>query len=277
MLRSSHTEKVPLPLSIVSGFDWKTAAPEDVDYQYSPSKFATRPLVEYLAEYKERSTDVDVSVLRIKHAPLLIFIHGGYWQSLSASDCYFNAVDAGREGIALHAVEYTLAPHASISQIIDECVADIEKTIEELQPTTVVIAGSSAGAHLTAMCVREASIAQRIKGVALLSGVYDLRPLVRTPTNDPLHLTNDSAAGLSPQLLPFTHFTPHALLAVGTHEPPEFIRQNAEYGQVLTDNRVAVSTLVVENRDHFDLPYDLLKQGTQVGDWCLNILKGRPQ
>jgi len=258
----------------MSGFDWRTASAEEVDFQYSPSKFAKRPLAEYLAEYAVRSASVDPKSLRTMKSPLLIFIHGGYWQSLSAADSLYHGHDAEREEVALHAVEYTLAPFASLEQIIDECIADVKKTISELQPTRVVIAGSSAGAHLTAMCARDAEIAERIDGIALLSGVYDLRPLVCTPTNDPLHLTEESAAAVSPQLLSFTRSSIRALLAVGRHEPPEFIRQNAEFAEHLKNNGTSATTSVLEDRDHFDLPYDLLQRGTQVGDWCLNILKG---
>ena len=261
----------------MSGFNWRTATPDEVDYQYSPSKFAKRPLAEYLAEYAERSAEVDASLLRRKDSPLLVFIHGGYWQSLSAADSLYNGPKAAQEGVAFHAVDYTLAPDSSIEEIVNECIVDVKKTIAELNPTRVVIAGSSAGAHLAAMCARDAEIAARISGVALLSGVYDLRPLVCTPTNDPLHLTLETAAEVSPQLLPFTHSAQNALLAVGRHEPPEFIRQNAEYGESLARQGVNVTTTIVEDRDHFDLPYDLLVRGTQVGDWCLNILKGTEQ
>lgn len=265
---------VPLPWSEMSGFDWRTATPEEVDYQYSPSKFAKRPLDEYLKEYATRSATVDAAGVRQAHKPLLIFIHGGYWQKLSAADSLFNGHDAISEGIALHAVEYTLAPHASIAEMINECIAGVSRTITELQPTRVILAGSSAGAHLAAMCTRNEFIASHVDGVALLSGIYDVRPLVVTPTNDPLHLTMESAADISPQLLPLPYVVTNSLLAVGGHEPPEFIRQNAEFGQRLLDEGSAVQVLVEEHLDHFDLPYDLLKRGTKVGDWCLKILKG---
>ncbi|MEY3656682.1 MAG: hypothetical protein RL114_1040 [Actinomycetota bacterium] len=261
----------------MSGFDWQTATPDEVDYQYSPSKFAKRPLSEYLADYAADSAGVDASLLRQQGTPLLIFIHGGYWQSLSAADSLYNGPKAMQEGVSFHAVDYTLAPDASIEEIVNECIVDVKKTIAELKPTRIVIAGSSAGAHLTAMCARNAEIASHIHGVALLSGVYDLRPLVFTPTNDPLHLTLETAAEVSPQLLPITSFASHALLAVGVYEPEEFIRQNAEFAELLMANNVNCTTMVLEDRDHFDLPYDLLQRGTQVGDWCLNILKGTEQ
>ena len=145
---------VPLPWSEMSGFDWRTATPEEVDYQYSPSKFAKRPLDEYLKEYATRSARVDAAGVRQAHKPLLIFIHGGYWQKLSAADSLFNGHDAISEGIALHAVEYTLAPNASIPEMIDECIADVSRTIKELDPTRVILAGSSTSLPLLFLASR---------------------------------------------------------------------------------------------------------------------------
>lgn len=257
-------------------FNWQSATDADVDHQYSPSRHALRPLDEYLAEYHELSSQHDADALRQPRRPLLIYIHGGYWQRLSAADSLFNAEDAIAEGISLHAVEYTLAPFASVPDIIEECITDVEKTIAELEPTHVVLAGCSAGAHLAAMCAREYAIASKLSGVVLLSGIYDLRPLVVTETNDPLHLTPESAAAISPQLLAPTHGLSRALCAVGESESSEFIRQNAEYADHLQISGTTTETMVVANRDHFNLPYDLLRRGTLVGDWTLAQLLKEP-
>lgn len=259
----------------MSNFDWTTATDEDVDFQYSPSRHALRPLDEYLHEYAELSSPYRTTQLTTSGSPLLIYIHGGYWQRLSAGDSLFNAPDAISHGISLHAVEYTLAPHASVEEIVQECIADVLKVIKELQPSRVVVAGCSAGAHLSAMCARHSEIQPRIDGVALLSGIYDVQPIVRTPTNDPLHLTLESARDISPQLLRAVTPPERALLAVGQHESSEFIRQNAAYGELLRENGSDVSISVVPDRDHFNLPYDLLRSGTLVGDWVLNVLKGK--
>ena len=252
-----------------SQFDWTSASAKDVDHQYSPSQHSLRPIDDYLAEYHSLSIRHDAESLRIPNTPLLIYIHGGYWQRLSAADSLFNASDAIAEGISLHAVEYTLAPRASIAEIVTECIADVVSVIAELQPTRVVLAGCSAGAHLAAMCARNREIVQHLTGLGLLSGIYDLRPLVVTPTNDPLHLTRQSADELSPQLLPPIEYLSGALLAVGRAESSEFIRQNHEYAEHLRIGGTQVEELVVEERDHFNLPYDLLKRGTLVGDWVL--------
>lgn len=266
-------ENALYPESMTS-FDWRTATADEVDWQYSPSKFALRPLDEYFSEYRARSESFVPEELVAQGHPLLIYIHGGYWQALSANDSRFLAADAQRLGVSLHAVEYTLAPHASVEQIVHECLVDVARVIQQLNPSRVVLAGSSAGAHLAAMCARDAVIAPLLDGVALLSGVYDVRPLVVTPTNDALHLDENSATRISPQLLNSSSQLRNALLAVGQHESSEFIRQNAEYATHLA--RIGTNTVceVVANRDHFDLPYDLLSAGTTVGDWVLNILKG---
>lgn len=258
-------------MSARESFDWRTATPSEVDEEYSPSRFARRPLEEYLDEYRSLSAPFDAESLRVAGKPLLVYIHGGYWQRLSAADSLFNAADAVREDVSLHAVEYTLAPTATIDRIVDECITDVIAITERLAPERVVLAGCSAGAHLVAMCSREPRISARLDGAVLLSGIFDLRPLVVTPTNDPLALDAESAAALSPQLLEPPALCA-ALCAVGDHESGEFIRQNDAFADRLRSGGTDVSCVVVPGRDHFDLPYDLLKRGTTVGDWTLSRL-----
>ena len=257
----------------MDGFDWRTASDEEVDHQYSPSRFALRPLQDYLVEYRERSSRHDPDALGQPGRPLLIYIHGGYWQRLSAADSLFVADDATTEGVSLHAVEYVLAPQGTIPRMVDECVADVLATVARLRPTRTVLAGCSAGAHLAAMCARDPRVAAVTDGIVLLSGIYDVRPFVRTTDNDALGLDEASAAAVSPQLLDAPAVPARALCAVGGHESSEFVRQNTEYASRLRSLGCESTAVVVPHRDHFDLPYDLLARGTAVGDWVLGILE----
>ncbi|MGA1362593.1 MAG: alpha/beta hydrolase [Ilumatobacteraceae bacterium] len=255
------------------GFDWRTADDAEVDLQYSPSLFSTRPLEEYLREYAQLSEPwVGTSTVR-RGQPLLVYIHGGYWQRLSAAESLFNAADAAAHGVSLHAVEYTLAPVATVEQIVVECITEVSRVVDAAGAPRVALAGCSAGAHLVAMCAMSPVLAGRIDCAVLLSGIYDLRPLVRTPTNDPLGLDEPRAAALSPQLHTITRFAPHAVVAAGRHDPPEFIRQSAEFAEHLRASGVDTVHELVEDRDHFDLPYDLLRSGTVVGDHVLGRLR----
>lgn len=257
----------------MSVFEWRSATPEQVDHEYSPSRHALRPLDEYLAEYARRSAGVAPSTLMTPGAPLLIYIHGGYWQQLSAAESLFNAADATRHGVSLHAVDYDLAPEATVEEIIAQCISDVTDTLEALRPSRTVLAGCSAGAHLAAMCARDGRISGAVDGLALLSGIYDLRPLVVTPTNDALGLDTERAARLSPLLLTASQSPSRSLCAVGRHESSEFMRQNREMAAHLRTAGAEVVDIVVDGRDHFDLPYDLLASGTAVGDWVLEVLE----
>ena len=252
-------------------FDWTTAPDKEVDFEYSPSQHALKPLSEYLVDYRTLSAVHNANDLRVVGQPLLIYIHGGYWQRLSAADSLFNAPGAQRHNVSLHAVEYTLAPHATIPQIIGECIKDVLGIIESLSPSHVVLAGCSAGAHLAAMCSLDARISAELNGLALLSGIYDVRPIVRTTINDPLFLNAQSSAEISPFLLA-AGIVSTALLAVGAHESREFKRQNREYAAHLKTAGAEVQVREVQNRDHFNLPYDLLDKDTEVGQWVLGQL-----
>lgn len=253
-------------------FDWRMATDAEVDLQYSPSKFGLKPLDEYLHEYHEMSAPWSGKDLVVPGAPLLVYIHGGYWQRLSAADSLFNAPDATRLGFSLHATEYTLAPHATVEQIVQECIDDVVRVLDRAEAPRVVLAGCSAGAHLATMVAMSTRLRGRIGMVALLSGIYDLRPVVRIDDNDALQLDVPRASALSPALLPHTTYAPRAVVAVGRHEPGEFIRQSSEYAAQLRNAGVDTVDAIVEHRDHFDLPYDLLRTGTFVGDHVVSYM-----
>lgn len=257
----------------MSGFDWRSATPEQVDHEYSPSRHALRPLDEYLNEYARLSAGVEPATLETPGAPLVIYIHGGYWQQLSAAESLFNAADATRHGVSLHAVDYDLAPAVTVEEIVVQCIDEVVATLGAMRPAKVVLAGCSAGAHLAAMCARDVRISGAVDGLALLSGIYDLRPLVVTPANDALGLDIERATRLSPLLLAPSPLPRRVLCAVGRHESSEFMRQNREMATHVRTAGAEVVDIVVDSRDHFDLPYDLLATGTAVGDWVLDVLE----
>lgn len=254
--------------------DLDTASDAEIEHAYSPSQFSLRPLDEYLNEYREISSTVAADDLKIPRRPLLIYIHGGYWQQLSAADSLFNASDAVRHHVSLVAIDYALAPAATIDEMVRECINEICSVIDALQPTRVVVAGCSAGAHLAAMSLRDTTVNSSIDGVALLSGIFDVRPLVRTTINDPLRLTEQSACEMSPMLSEYAASDVAVMCAAADHDPPEFIRQNAEFSAHLRRHGIEVTEVVIPDRDHFNLPYDLLREDTTVGDWVLSVLKG---
>jgi len=208
-------------------------------------------------------------------APLVIFIHGGYWQELSKNESCFMAPSLVKQSINLAVVDYTLAPEASINQMIAQCCRAVAWLLQQTQElgfdaNQVIIAGSSAGGHLAASVLQAAQqnlhglTPTSIAGAILLSGVYDLRPLVNTYVNEPLKLTDEGATALSPGLYS-NQGLPPCVIAYGSNETPEFKRQSEEFNQQLLSDGVTSQCIEMPQRNHFDIVFDLSQLITKLG------------
>ncbi len=213
--------------------------------------------------------------------PVLVFVHGGYWQAESKERACGAAPDVLAAGAAYVAVEYTLAPAASLAQIVAECRAALAWLVAHaaelgIDPARIHLAGSSAGAHLAALLALggDAGPGATIRSATLLSGVYDLRPLVATYVNEPLGLDEPTAWELSP--LARVRASDVALVVTcAEYETAEFKRQSREFAAAweARGNRVDVVP-DVPGRNHFDLPLDLADPATGLGRAVRGLLDG---
>jgi arylformamidase len=209
--------------------------------------------------------------------PLLIYIHGGYWQELSKNEHSFPAAALNRNGISYIAVNYGLAPEATLDEMVERCRRAVawvaqHSTALGVDAAAIHVSGCSAGAHLAAMTAlsdwsRYGLAASPIRSVILLSGVYDLRPLPLTYINDAVRMSEADALRNSPLLLidAAAGSFPPALVAVGDNEPSEFKRQSMEFAQALARKGAAVRSHQAAGRNHFDLPFDLGDEATPFG------------
>ena len=69
---------------------------------------------------------LDLCLADVDDSPLVIFIHGGYWQLLSKDDCLFPAKDFVDTGISYCSIDYTLAPRAHINEMIEQCIRAVQ-------------------------------------------------------------------------------------------------------------------------------------------------------
>lgn len=202
--------------------------------------------------------------------PIHAFIHGGYWQELSKQESLFSAREFLNQGIALAAIDYTLAPDATVDQIVDECCAALQAIRSSagnhgLDADAITVSGSSAGAHLAAMATLRLPAQDRPRGLILLSGIYLLEPLIDTSINEALGLDPATARSLSP-LLHQLDGLPPTIVAYGDDETDEFKRQSRALVDALTAAGVAVSEVELPGRNHFDVVFDLTPQLTDFLD-----------
>lgn len=173
-----------------------------------------------------------------KGAPVLVFIHGGYWRSLDKSDHSFVAPPFSAAGACVVVPNYDLCPAVTIPEITVQMVRALAWTWRHIaehggDPDRITVAGHSAGGHLAAMllaCDWEAfapDLPRKLVANALsISGLHDLAPLAGAPSMQPvLRLTPADISRASPARLPRPARGTLYSVAGGA-ESEEFLRQN---------------------------------------------------
>lgn len=203
---------------------------------------------------KERNT-WDLYPASDPNAPCFVFIHGGYWQRNSKDQ--FASLIAGphARGWAAALPGYTLAPDASLTEIVTE----IHSALDWLAANgaahgingKVVLSGWSAGGHLTAQCLGHA----RVSAGLAVSGVFELGPIRDTYLNDKLSLTDAELATLSPLRLPMVK-KPLAI-AYGTAELPALVADSRHLHVKRAAEHLPGALIPVAGADHFTITHEL--------------------
>lgn len=197
-------------------------------------------------------------------APLLAFIHGGYWQTNDKEASSYLVEGPLAHGVSVALIEYTLAPEADIERIVGEVGRAVDWLAARARdfgadPSRIFVSGHSAGGHLTAMMLGKRAVA----GALAISGLYDLEPIRLCYLNEKLRLTEASAERHSPlRRLPARRAP--VVVAVGAAELPELVRQSAEYAAAL-----GVPLLALEGHDHFSVLEELARPD---GALCRELL-----
>jgi arylformamidase len=189
-------------------------------------------------------------------APLVVYIHGGYWQRGERQSYAFLAPALNAAGFDLALPSYTLCPAASVMDIVAELRLFLAALWAKTR-THPLVTGHSAGGHLTAAMV--ATDWSKVSGVPAdlvragiaISGVFELGPLIATSINDLVGLDEASARAASPLLWPPPPRGRTLVAAVGGEESAEFLRQSRAIADAWGRAGAATECLVVPGTNHF--------------------------
>ncbi len=217
-------------------------------------------------------TKIDLFPATAYGAPCFVFIHGGYWQRNSRENFAMIVEGLAAHGWSVAIPSYTLAPQASLTQI----VAEIGQALDWLtahraeygMAGPMILSGWSAGAQLAALHLSHHDVA----GVLAISGVYDLKPIRDTGLNNALSLSETEIASLSPLNLRATH-KPMAI-AYGTNELPALVRDSEKLHAKRQAEGAPGSLVPIEGTDHFSILGDLSRPSGRLLPIADALVKG---
>jgi acetyl esterase/lipase len=237
---------------IIAGWEKRSAVlrqrhPQHLDLRYGPRE---RNRIDFL-----KSRD---------QAPTLLFIHGGYWQHRAKEIFALVAEGAMAHGINVALIGYTLAPDATLDEIVAEIHAGIDFLAAQLPalgaaPGGIVVSGWSAGGHLTSMALANPHVRA---GVAI-SGIYDLEPIRHSYLNEKLRLDEAMSHRNSPMMMsggPAKSLS----LVVGSAELPLLRKQTADFAGHRARHGLPVTYEEIPGGDHFTIMNEMIAPNGRV-------------
>jgi arylformamidase len=215
-------------------------------------------------------------------SPIFVFLHGGYWRLLDSADSCFMAECLTRAGACVVAVNYALAPHVSLSEIVRQCraaVAWVHKHAPEFggDPARIHVSGSSAGGHLAALMLAPGWESEfgvpndLVAGATLLSGLYDLEPVRLGHPNEWLNLSAADVAALSPLL----HLPGRAVRVIASYAPSEtdeFKRQSEAYMAAAMARGCPVRFVQMPGTSHYDIVFGLADPESPLARTVIEVM-----
>lgn len=227
--------------------------------------------------------DVFPASERHQPAPVLIFIHGGYWRAFSKNESSFVARGFVSAGVAVVLIGYTLIPNVNMDELVEQCRKAVAWTWRNADSfggdqNRIYVSGHSAGGHLTGMMmatdweVWDGLPSDIIKGGCGISGIYDLEPIRLCYLNEDLKLTPGEVDRNSPvRIVP--KCPAKLLLAVGGLEGPEYLRQSQEMASAWRDQGCDAEVLIMRDIHHFSIITQFKNQNEELTRSILELVE----
>ena len=220
-------------------------------------------------------------------APIVVYIHGGWWQWFSKEQFGYLAKPFNERGFAVVMPGYRLAqewdngaPMESIAAQMQSALAAVLEDAVERGAPAVHLIGHSAGGHLAAMLHHtnwstlglSAAAQGKLRSVFALAGLFDIRPLVQSYVNDAIGMSVESAERVSPYLLsvPEGSASCPLHLVLPEFDTPEFFRQAKEYQEKLLRVGQECRLHVAADRDHLSLIEQIPNQHDELMKYLLD-------
>ena len=203
---------------------------------------------------------LDVFKAAQDHAPVHVFLHGGYWRGRDKSDFSYLADALLPHGITTVVMNYDLCPHVELPAIVDQVAQGLAWVHDHAaewgaDPKRYSASGHSAGAHLIAAVLTRHDQAVSVpmgmpSSAVLISGVYELEPVLSISVNAEIRLRPDQVAAMSPMRHPPCKPVRLAV-AVGGAETQGFVEQSKRFAATCAAQGADARFIAYEACDHY--------------------------
>ena len=268
--------------TLFSALDWRAMSRHDRDLGLN-NAVAVEGSAEMVAGWEQRSAEIRarypdhidlrygprernrIDFLKARaNAPTLLFIHGGYWQSRAKEVFTIMAEGPMTHGINVALIGYTLAPDATLDEIVAEIHGGIDYLTGQLPAlggdgNGIVVSGWSAGGHLTAMALSHPMVTAGLG----ISGIYDLEPIRHSYLNEKLRLDEPMSRRNSPMMQPGGAAKPLSLV-VGAAELPLLRKQTADFAGHRAKYGLPVTYEEIPGANHFTIMNEMISPSGRI-------------
>ena len=198
------------------------------------------------------------------NSPIVVFIHGGFWQRRSKDDFTFIVPPMLEQGVSVVLLGYRLAPQVNMNEIVLDIRNGLNAIEEKVRSERKAfpgfcLLGWSAGAHLAASVLDQSNV---YAGIGL-SGIYDLEPMRHCYVNELLQLDIDMVINHSP-ILQTSHFGKSFDLLVGDDELSEMQKQTVDFSKYRKSNNQGGSFMLLKGLNHFTILDELIRKNGPI-------------
>jgi arylformamidase len=228
--------------------------------------------ISYGEDPKER---LDIFPSNKPGSKTLVFIHGGYWHLLDKDMFHFLAAHFLRYDITTVLINYPLAPHSSISEIVVSCRKALRWIHDNMirfdgDADELYLVGHSAGGHLATMMLIEEE-AKLVRGVISLSGLFRLEPVMLSYLNESIGMDRENAIKNSPVFLKPVNDC-RLLLATGTQESDEFKAQSEELCQSWKSINNNIEILKIPEKNHYSILDAVAEKDSALANAIIHLI-----